>query len=94
MPNPIPLIAMSEEFRQIFPTPPPAADIFATYQLTQEFHQETQYRQEFESYCQWYRHYPNHLHRKESELNIDAYELLTTYNPSNVASSLMLSVFL
>ncbi|MGQ4647566.1 hypothetical protein [Lyngbya aestuarii] len=46
---------MREELRQIAPTPPPAAEIFATYQLTQNFYQETQYRKAHESYCEWYR---------------------------------------
>jgi hypothetical protein len=46
---------MPEELQRIIPTPPPAAaDIFATYQLVQEFRQEVEYRQEFEHYCQWY----------------------------------------
>jgi len=65
---------MSEEFRQIVPTPPPAADSFATYQLAQEFHQETQYRQEFESYCQWYRQtaqrHQQELQKMQGDINL------------------------
>ncbi|HBB35268.1 MAG TPA: hypothetical protein DDZ80_24115 [Cyanobacteria bacterium UBA8803] len=45
---------MPQEFRHIIPTAP-GADIFAIYQLTHEFYRETQDRQEFERYCEWYR---------------------------------------
>ncbi|HBE16026.1 MAG TPA: hypothetical protein DEG17_16295 [Cyanobacteria bacterium UBA11149] len=55
---------MREEFRQIFPAPPPPADIFATYQITHEFYREAQVRQEFQSYCQWYRE-TTKLHQQE-----------------------------
>ncbi|MCA1994795.1 MAG: hypothetical protein LDL41_22520 [Coleofasciculus sp. S288] len=53
--NPYTTAIMLNEFRQIFPTPPPAADIFATYQLAHEFYREAEYRQEHERYCEWYR---------------------------------------
>jgi hypothetical protein len=46
---------MSDEFRQIIPTPPLVADeVFATHQVSQEFYREVEYRQELERYCQWY----------------------------------------
>ncbi len=45
---------MPEQFRFILPTPPPPADIFATYQIAHEFYREAQTRQERKSYCQWY----------------------------------------
>jgi len=46
---------MSQEFRQIIPTPPPAADqALAVHQVSGEFYREVKYRQEFELYCQWY----------------------------------------
>jgi hypothetical protein len=46
---------MPKEFPHFIPAPPPAADIFASYQLVQEFHREVEYRQEFDRYCEWYR---------------------------------------
>lgn len=66
---------MSNEFREIVPTPPPIVDeSFATHQLTGQFYREIEYRQEFERYCQWY-YETAALHRQElqkmrSELNI------------------------
>ena len=42
-------------FQRIIPNPPPAYDFFATHQLTYEFRQEVQYRENFKSYCEWYR---------------------------------------
>lgn len=66
---------MPEEFQYIIPKrPPPPADIFAVYQATREFYREVEYRQEFESYCQWYRATADN-HRKEyqkmqSDINI------------------------
>jgi hypothetical protein len=65
---------MPEQFPQIFPTPPPAADIFATYQLTYEFRQELQYRQEHERYCEWYRltaeQHRHHLQKMRGDINL------------------------
>lgn len=55
---------MIEGFQQIFPAPPPPADIFATYQITHQFYREAQARQEFQSYCQWYRQTAK-LHQEE-----------------------------
>ncbi len=45
---------MRQEFWQLAPTPPPAADLFATYQLTVEFRDELAYRQRHQAYCEWY----------------------------------------
>lgn len=55
---------MPEKFQYIIPAQPPAADIFATYQLTYEFYREAQYRQEHERYCEWYRQTADR-HRQE-----------------------------
>jgi hypothetical protein len=46
---------MAEQFRYIIPAPPPPADIFATYKLSNEFYREALHRQEHERYCKWYR---------------------------------------
>jgi hypothetical protein len=43
-----------KEFRQFIPVPPPAAEIFASYQLAYEFRREAEYREELQNYCQWY----------------------------------------
>jgi hypothetical protein len=55
---------MPEQFRFIVPATQPPADIFATYQLAYEFYREAQYRQEHESYCEWYRQTAEY-HRQE-----------------------------
>lgn len=60
------LVTMPEEFQRIVPAPPPAADMFATYQLAYEFSQEVEHRQEFEDYCQWY-YLTAQRHREELE---------------------------
>ncbi|MBW4573774.1 MAG: hypothetical protein KME08_00655 [Aphanothece sp. CMT-3BRIN-NPC111] len=52
------------EFQQIIPAPPPAAEIFATHQLAYEFRREAEHRQELKSYCEWYRTTAE-LHRQE-----------------------------
>ncbi len=57
---------MLEEFRQIIPMPPKAADIFATYQLAHEFHREAEHRQELERHTEWYR-LTAERHRQELE---------------------------
>lgn len=46
---------MKKEFSEIIPSPPSAADEFATYQLTYEFRREVAYREDFQEYCEWYR---------------------------------------
>ncbi|HEY9875553.1 MAG TPA: hypothetical protein V6D12_19130 [Candidatus Obscuribacterales bacterium] len=43
-----------KEFRQFIPTIPPAAEIFASYQMAYEFRREAEYRQELNKYCEWY----------------------------------------
>ncbi|MGB3239847.1 MAG: hypothetical protein WBB29_16245 [Geitlerinemataceae cyanobacterium] len=46
---------MNQDFREIIPIPEQAVDeAFAVHQTSQEFHREVQYREELESYCQWY----------------------------------------
>jgi hypothetical protein len=46
---------MNPDFREIIPLPTPGVDeIFTVHQTSHEFYQEVQYRQELESYCQWY----------------------------------------
>lgn len=65
---------MREEFRLIVPAPPPAADIFATYQLAFEFHQEVQARQEHERYCEWYwltaERHQQELQKMQGDINL------------------------
>jgi hypothetical protein len=43
-----------KEFRQIIPAIPPAAEIFASYQMAYEFRREAEYRQDLKVYCEWY----------------------------------------
>ncbi|NJK99691.1 MAG: hypothetical protein HC910_03660 [Spirulinaceae cyanobacterium SM2_1_0] len=43
-----------EELRQFVPTPPPAADVFVTYQLALDFRTECEYRQRHQAHCDWY----------------------------------------
>jgi hypothetical protein len=46
---------MSPDLRWIAPTPPePDFAVLRAHQLTREFHQEVQYRHEFDRHCQWY----------------------------------------
>ena len=65
---------MTNEFQQIVPAPPPAADIFATYQLANEFYREAQYRQEYQRYCEWYQltaeYHRQELQKMRGDLNI------------------------
>ena len=66
---------MTNEFQQIIiPAPPPAADIFATYQLANEFYREAQYRQEYQRYCEWYQrkaeYHRQELQKMRGDLNI------------------------
>lgn len=46
---------MSQEFNQFLPNTPPPADILQCHQLTFEFRQEVQSRDNFKQYCQWYK---------------------------------------
>ncbi len=46
---------MSEQFHYIIPALPPTAEFFAPYQLAWEFRHETQVRDDFNAYCEWYR---------------------------------------
>lgn len=46
---------MPEKFHYIIPAVPPAADIFATYQLTYDFYREAKHREDLKDYCEWYR---------------------------------------
>lgn len=43
---------------------PVQLDVLKTYQVSREFYQEVQYRQEFDRYCQWY-HQTAERHRQE-----------------------------
>jgi len=65
---------MPDEFQRIVPAPPPAVDIFATYQLASEFHREIQYRQEYQRYCEWYQltaeRHRQELQKMRGELNL------------------------
>lgn len=65
---------MSEQIRYIVPAPPPAADIFASYQLAHEFHREVYYRQELERYSEWYRQtaerHQQELQKMQGDINL------------------------
>jgi hypothetical protein len=65
---------MPEHFPQIFLAPPPAADIFATYQLAYEFHRELLHRQEQERYSEWYRltaqQHQQELKKMQGDINL------------------------
>ncbi|MBP0018761.1 MAG: hypothetical protein J7647_14595 [Cyanobacteria bacterium SBLK] len=45
---------MHQNYHYLIPQLPPTADIFAPYQLANEFRRETEYRQQMQEYCQWY----------------------------------------
>ncbi len=58
---------MPFEWEQIVQHPnQPAADVLKAHQLTREFHQEVEYREEFAQYCHWYYQTAN-SHRQELE---------------------------
>lgn len=40
--------------REFAPLPPETEDVFAVYEVAQDFHQETQLREAFANYCRWY----------------------------------------
>jgi hypothetical protein len=65
---------MSGNFHWIVPSPPPASDILATYQLTWEFYREATYREELEQYCQWYRtvaaQHQHELQKMQRDINL------------------------
>jgi len=65
---------MSEPFQYIIPAPPPAADIFATYQLAYEFRREVDYRQEHQRYCEWYQQtaerHRQELQKMQNDINL------------------------
>ena len=44
----------SNNFSQLLPYIQPELEALETYQVTQEFYQEVQYREKFDAYCQWY----------------------------------------
>jgi len=50
--------------RQIVPLPPEAEDVFATYEMAQEFYQEVEYRESLDAYYTWY-HTVAEQHRQE-----------------------------
>lgn len=58
---------MPFEWEQIAKRPDqPAAEILKAHQLTREFHQEVEYREDFNQYCQWY-YETAERHRQELE---------------------------
>ncbi len=65
---------MPDKFQRIVPAPPPAADIFATYQLANEFRREAEYRKELECYCEWYRltaaRHQQELQKMKGDINL------------------------
>ena len=44
----------SRDFSWLIPSPQPVAEVLEAHQLTYEFRQEVQQRQDYEHYCQWY----------------------------------------
>jgi hypothetical protein len=46
---------MSHPYHWIQPLPGLSSDIFAVFDLTRSFHEEVEYRESHERYCQWYR---------------------------------------
>lgn len=62
------------ELRNIVPEPPIPAEILKQHQITREFYQEVKYRQEFESYCQWYystaKQHQQELQKMQGDFNI------------------------
>lgn len=70
---------MPDEFRQIIPAPPPAAEIFARHQLAYEFRREAEYRQEMQQYCQWYYTIAEQNRRELTKLRRD-FNLLGWFN--------------
>lgn len=57
---------MPKEFAYIIPAPPPVRELFATHQLAYEFRREAEYREELQSYGEWYR-LTAQRHRQELE---------------------------
>ncbi len=55
-----------KELRHIIPAPPPAAEIFATYQLAYEFRREAEHREALQQYSDWY-YITAQRHRQELE---------------------------
>lgn len=62
------------EFRWLIPLPPPDAEILKTYQVTHDFYQEVQHRQDFKAYCQWYEaiaeQHRRELQKMRSDVNL------------------------
>lgn len=66
---------MASELQRIVPAPQPEMmEIIEAYQVTREFYQELQYREEFDRYCDWYdltvQQHQQELEQMRSELNI------------------------
>ncbi|MBC6481806.1 MAG: hypothetical protein GDA56_32645 [Hormoscilla sp. GM7CHS1pb] len=66
---------MASELQRIVPAPQPEMmEILEAHQVTREFYQELQYREEFERYCDWYyltaQQNQQELQQMRSELNI------------------------
>ncbi len=66
---------MSHDLRWIAPTPPePDFVVLEVHQLTHEFHEEVQHRQEFDRYCQWYyataRKHRREVQNMQNDLNL------------------------
>ena len=45
---------MQNDIRWLTPLPPSMLEALVAYELTREFYQEVQYREELLEYCQWY----------------------------------------
>lgn len=63
---------MPFEWEQITKRPDqPAAEILKAHQLTREFHQEVEYREDFNQYCQWYYETAERHHRELEKMRKD-----------------------
>jgi len=73
---------LSHELRS--PTPQNQVELLRTYQVSREFYQEVQYRQNFERHCQWYQQTAA-LHRQEVQKMQQDINILGWFrrNPSN-----------
>lgn len=70
---------MHSNWDNLFPQnhQPPVENLEAleAIQITQEFHQEIKYRQDFERHCQWY-YQTAHRHRNEMQKMLGDFNLL------------------
>lgn len=65
---------LPHEFLQGIPEPKDVADVIQAQQITREFYQEVQYREDFRRHCQWYyetaRQHQEELKKMRKDINI------------------------